>query len=30
MYERFQPLVEEMYTGEEEKLLAESVADVLA
>ena len=30
MYERFKPLVEEMYDDREEKLLAESVADALA
>jgi long-chain acyl-CoA synthetase len=30
MYERFKPLVEEMYADGEEKLLAESVADALA
>jgi long-chain acyl-CoA synthetase len=30
MYERFKPLVEDMYDDEEEKLLAGSVADVLA
>ncbi len=30
MYERFKPLVEEMYDDEEEKLLAESTADALA
>jgi len=30
MYERFKPLVEEMYADGEERLLAESVADVLA
>jgi long-chain acyl-CoA synthetase len=30
MYERFKPLVEEMYADEEEKLLAESAADALA
>jgi long-chain acyl-CoA synthetase len=30
MYERFKPLVEEMYTDAEERLLAESVADALA
>jgi long-chain acyl-CoA synthetase len=30
MYERFKPLVEEMYDDREEKLLAESAADALA
>jgi long-chain acyl-CoA synthetase len=30
MYERFKPLVEEMYDDREEKLLAESAAEVLA
>jgi long-chain acyl-CoA synthetase len=30
MYERFKPLVEDMYADEEERLLAEGAADVLA
>jgi long-chain acyl-CoA synthetase len=30
MYERFKPLIEEMYDNEEEKLLAESTAGALA
>jgi len=30
MYERFKPLVEEMYDDREEKLLAESAGKVLA
>jgi long-chain acyl-CoA synthetase len=30
MYERFKPLIEEMYDDKEEKLLAESAADALA
>ena len=30
MYERFKPLVEEMYDDREEKLLAASAADALA
>ena len=30
MYERFKPLVEDMYDDEEERLLADSAADALA
>jgi hypothetical protein len=30
MYERFKPLIEEMYDDKEEKLLAASTADALA